>query len=340
MIYVTSRFTVGEEYLLKPFYTHYKKLSVHKFLINFNSKVDNIKLKNLIDMAKTIFRKDLIYNVGPNDYNLGEKHNHKQLRQLVKKHTKKNDWIIPCDSDEFHWFDDNIQNIINTNIDYCQSFLRDRTTFNSFDNTVKDVNIKSQFPLFIFYHSQSKICLIRRELFFSELTFGHHRIRNDKLIPYYNCITDHYKWSDEGLNRIKRWSELWHSGSYDGLINLPIINKKLSIFNKFKNIIKDVNILNMTSKDINMLDTYNKKIIKIGILNVVCSNNIEKNKNRLIIYEKDKYKLFDRDDYIFIIVDNQDQINIIEKMIEYNVYLQLCFICHGTMTSKFDQIVL
>ena len=249
-VYVCSRFTHYDEFLFEHFMNYYLKMGVHKFLINFNYKLenDNEDFEKFVEHVKNSKYIDkIIYNIGPNGYLIGETENINMIKQLVNDNTNlDNDYIIPADSDEFQEFPDSLENTIklmeNENLSYLNGCTKERVSETGEVIMVeKDKDIFLQFPKYndkLFVHP--KIGIIRAK-YFRYTGVGHHYINinsaqneEDKENLCKNkrlSITNHFKWNLQGKIRLECWYKLWNNENFKGWKDLEKCKKMLSVFN-------------------------------------------------------------------------------------------------------------
>lgn len=252
-VYVCSRFNHNDEFLFEHFMDYYLKLGVHKFLINFNYKIEDEKENfekfiNYVINSKYI--DNIIYNIGPNFEFLNETSNLVMLKELINKNTNiEEDYIIPADSDEFQEFPDTLQYILQMmekeGLYYLDGCTKERVSETGEAIMVeKDKDIFEQFPKFnnnLF--CQPKIGLIKAK-YFKYMGVGHHGIgytgsehlsNEDK-----QCIlakskrvvqTNHFRWNIQGKRRIENWITLFKNKKYNGWFDINKYEKMLNVFN-------------------------------------------------------------------------------------------------------------
>lgn len=237
---VTVRMCPTDISYLCHFFSYYKKLGVSKFLINFNSKLDTEeKLNEFINFVIGEYQNyNIIYNIGPNGINNPETFNINMLKDLVKMYTTGNDYIIPCDADEFHEyefsFEDCLKIIKMNNYNYIGSCTKERYSSDGIiKNILPDNNIFEQFDKFSFkLNCMPKISLIEQQFFFN-LGVGHHNISKDaEKIKKSNIksYTNHFRWCKEGKLRMECWLKLWKSENYKGWKGIEKYESQLMIF--------------------------------------------------------------------------------------------------------------
>lgn len=247
-VYVCTRFNHNDDFLFEHFMDYYLKLGVHKFLINFNYKIEKEKEKENFEkfiqyVINSKYIDKIIYNIGPNTECLCETVNIEMLKELVNKNVNiEEDYIIPADSDEFQEFPDTLENILEMmekeDLYYLDGCTKERVSESGQAKMVeKDKDIFEQFPKFnnnLFCHP--KIGLIKAK-YFKHTGVGHHYVNinseKDKNIPISkkNVITNHFKWSLQGKKRIENWVKLWNNEKYTGWKDVKKIEKMLAVFN-------------------------------------------------------------------------------------------------------------
>lgn len=223
-IVVTCRLFPGDLNYLPHFFKYYFKLGVNMFLINFNSKLHSEKELNefIQHVISNYFEYNLIYNVGPNGGNDSEMRNIEMLKKLVKEHTNENDYIIPCDADEFHQYEFNLEECIklieSNNHDFIKSSTNERYSSDGIIKEIKnDVDIFKQFDA----HSHKlfgmpKISLIKQK-YYHKLGVGHHypNLTNSSKdsgglnVSFIYSRTNHFRWCLDGKIRMEKWIEFW-----------------------------------------------------------------------------------------------------------------------------------
>ena len=249
-VYVCTRFNHNDDFLFEHFMNYYLKMGVHKFLINFNYKIENDKEnfeKFIQYVINSKYIDNIIYNIGPNDESPHEEGNIEMLKQLVIVNTNVDeDYIIPADSDEFQEFPDTLENILQMmgkeEISYLHGCTKERVSESGQATLVeKDKDIFEQFPKYNdFLFVQPKIGIIKAK-YFKYISVGHHSINinsianlEDKYELYKNkriIRTNHFKWNLQGKIRLECWYKLWNNEKYIGWKDLNKCKKMLDVFN-------------------------------------------------------------------------------------------------------------
>lgn len=222
---VTTRLCPSDHSYLSHFFGYYAKLGVTKFLINFNSRLDppNILNEFINRVITTYSQYNLIYNIGPNDTVCSEIKNINMLKKLVKENTSDNDYIIPCDADEFHQYEFDLYECSTLmklyNSDYIRSFTQERyKSDGTIVSITPNVDIFEQFDKYsLKLFNMPKISLIKRE-HYEVLGVGHHHpnlsnLENNtslKQSPIHSR-TNHFRWCIDGKIRMEKWIEFWES---------------------------------------------------------------------------------------------------------------------------------
>jgi hypothetical protein len=236
--------------VFEHFMEYYLNIGVHKFLINFNYKIDNDKYefeKFLKIVINSKYIDKIIYNIGPNTESLEEGQNINMIKELVLNNVNINeDFIIPADADEFQEFPDTLENTVNLmnkeELSYLHGCTKERISETGDIIEIKhNINIFEQFPkynnkLFV----QPKIGIIKAK-YFKYVGVGHHQINNNnKNIDDQNnlsknkriTITNHFRWNLQGKLRLEKWYKLMSDENYKGWKDLSKYEKMLDIFNK------------------------------------------------------------------------------------------------------------
>jgi len=221
---VTTRISPHDINYLNHFFKYYSDLGVSMFLINFNSKLHpEDELNNFINHVVTTYDKyNLVYNVGPNGGTHSEIKNINMLKKLVNENTNDNDYILPCDSDEFHEFEFNLEKCVDLlNLhkhDFIQSFTHERYSSDGIIREIKnDINIFTQFDAYSFkLYNMPKISLIKQK-HYEKLGVGHHYPNltnsendfNGLNVSFIHSRTNHFRWCIDGKIRMEKWIEFW-----------------------------------------------------------------------------------------------------------------------------------
>jgi hypothetical protein len=249
-VYVCARFTHYDFCFIEHFIKYYTELGVYKFLINFNYKMknDSSDFNTFLNTVKNNYSDNIIYNVGPNYETQNEVSNIDMLKCLVINNTNiEEDFIIPADSDEFHEFPDNLENILTMmNVEklaYLNGSTKERVSETG--DVILLENEKDIFLQFPKYNNnlfcQPKISLIRAK-YFKYTGVGHHYINtnsiqneNDKIslskYKYFAGATNHFRWNLQGKERIKTWITIWSDNKYYGWKDIEKYKKILNAFN-------------------------------------------------------------------------------------------------------------
>lgn len=247
-VYVCARFTHNDIHLFEHFMNYYLELGVHKFLINFNYKIEGEEslFENFIEYVNNSkYINTIIYNVGPNFECLNESSNINVLKKLVIDNTNiEEDYIIPADSDEFQEFPDTLENTVQLmekeDLIYLDGCTRERVSETGEAILIeKNINIFEQFPKynnFLFCHP--KIGMIKAS-HFNHIGVGHHyyninrNLEEDKINVLKHkriSITNHFRWDLQGKNRIKSWLKIWNDENYKAWKDIKKYEKMLTAF--------------------------------------------------------------------------------------------------------------
>lgn len=221
---VACRISIADKNYLDHFFKYYFELGIRLFLINFNSKLNSDdELYNFVNYIISKYCKyNLIYNIGPNGGSFSEMENILMLKKLVYENTNENDYIIPCDTDEFHQYEFDLEMCVKLldsyKHDFIGSFTHERYRSDGKIQEIKeDINIFDQFDAYSFkLYNMPKISLIRQK-YYNKLGVGHHypNLTNSEKdfgglnVSFIHSRTNHFRWCLDGKIRMEKWIEFW-----------------------------------------------------------------------------------------------------------------------------------
>ena len=325
-IYVCTRLTpFCDRHLYYHFFNFYIKMGITKFIINFNSKVDNEEEMNkFIQEVLDKFGDFIIYNNGPNGIEYNEGSNIVKLKDLVRENVNDEDYILPTDCDEFHYIPIDFNKLDTYDFDYISGCTLERISYNfKLENIDNNQNLYNNYP----FHRNDciipKISLCKKYIYLNNIGVGAHYLNKSKDNNFkkyiYNSVVNHFKWSLEGLNcRTEIWIKIWGNPNYKGWRGMGKLEKRrkqyfdLCKFNNFYiednteekkfNFTKFDNLGFNYEKIIepiknNNLDRFLIKIVDLSYIKTLSDNLYGKFKEkkyltRCIYCYEDNYKLF------------------------------------------------
>ena len=173
------------------------------------------------------------------------------LKELVNKNTLENDYIIPCDADEFHEYEFCLDECIKIfelyKHDYIQSFTQEKySSDGKIKNIQPSVGIFEQFDKHSFrLFNMPKISLIKQK-YYHKMGIGHHYpnlTNSEKYIgdlkqSFIHSRTNHFRWCIEGKQRMENWIYFWVN--YPKCPGWKGINKYEEQLKVFDNILEHV----------------------------------------------------------------------------------------------------